>query len=85
MSLQEKRYVKKAIPVYAFRLDEDKPEWFRNEIKKGTVKMNEDGTAEILTLEGTQKARPDDYIICGVRGEIYPCRRDIFEETYYEI
>lgn len=36
------------------------------------------------TLEGVQKARKDDFIIKGIRGEIYPCRRDIFEETYEE-
>ena len=26
-----------------------------------------------------------DYIIKGVRGEFYPCQKDIFEETYEEI
>jgi hypothetical protein len=25
------------------------------------------------------------YIIRGVRGEFYPCKPDIFEETYYEV
>lgn len=46
--------------------------------------MNADGTAEVETLEGIHRARKDDFIIKGVRGEIYPCRRDIFEETYEE-
>jgi len=49
-----------------------------------TEKRLSDGTAEIETLEGVQKARKDDFIIKGIRGEIYPCRRDIFEETYEE-
>lgn len=37
---------------------------------------------EIPTLEGTMRATPGDYIIRGVQGEFYPCRGDIFEQTY---
>ena len=36
----------------------------------------------IVTLEGTMTADPKDWIICGVKGEIYPCKPDIFEATY---
>ena len=36
----------------------------------------------IHTLEGDMKASVGDYIITGVRGEQYPCKPDIFEETY---
>lgn len=36
----------------------------------------------IPTLEGTMNANPGDYIIKGVRGEFYPCKPEIFEETY---
>lgn len=36
----------------------------------------------IETLEGTMKASPGDWIITGVKGEVYPCKPDIFEETY---
>lgn len=36
----------------------------------------------IETLEGTMKASVGDYIIKGVKGEIYPCKPDIFEQTY---
>lgn len=39
---------------------------------------------EIETLEGTMTARPGDYIIRGVQGEFYPCKPDIFEQTYEE-
>ena len=27
-------------------------------------------------------ASPGDYIIKGVKGELYPCKPDIFEQTY---
>ena len=38
--------------------------------------------AYIKTLEGVMVARDGDYIIKGVQGEFYPCKPDIFEQTY---
>lgn len=40
---------------------------------------------DIKTLEGKMTAHPGDWIIKGVAGEFYPCRRDIFESTYDEV
>ena len=39
----------------------------------------------IETLEGTMTASLGDYIIKGVKGELYPCKPDIFEQTYEEV
>lgn len=39
-------------------------------------------TVQIETLEGVMTANVGDYIIKGVKGEIYPCKPDIFEATY---
>lgn len=36
----------------------------------------------IHTLEGDHRATIGDYIIKGVHGEFYPCKEDIFHETY---
>lgn len=36
----------------------------------------------IDTLEGTMYAKPGDWVIRGVAGEFYPCRDDIFRQTY---
>ena len=36
----------------------------------------------IFTLEGVMTASAGDYIIKGVKGEFYPCKPDIFNETY---
>ncbi len=41
-----------------------------------------DGEALISTLEGNLVASPGDYIIQGIDGEYYPCKPDIFNETY---
>ncbi len=39
---------------------------------------------KIETLEGLMIAAKGDYIIKGVQGEFYPCKPDIFAETYEE-
>ena len=50
------------------------------------VASNEDEMGiSILTLEGTMIANTGDYIIKGVKGEFYPCKPDIFEQTYEEV
>lgn len=36
----------------------------------------------IETPEGMHTALPGDFIIHGVKGEYYPCKPDIFEQTY---
>ena len=38
--------------------------------------------AIITTLEGTMTANCGDWIIKGVKGELYPCKPDIFAATY---
>jgi hypothetical protein len=37
---------------------------------------------DIKTLEGTMRATPGDWIVKGVKGEFYPCKPDVFEESY---
>lgn len=39
-------------------------------------------TMSIPTEEGVMTATEGDYIVKGVKGEIYPCKADIFEQTY---
>jgi hypothetical protein len=40
------------------------------------------GELIIATLEGALHASSKDYIIKGVKGEFYPCKPDIFKDTY---
>ena len=44
-----------------------------------------DGSLMIATLEGVMRAHRGDWIICGVAGEFYPCRDDIFRDTYERV
>jgi len=47
--------------------------------------MKEYEYLDINTLEGTMRCNKGDYIIKGIKGEFYPCKPDIFEQTYDEI
>ena len=62
--------------VYQFMSDE--PLMFTQDFRKEEYIL-------IDTLEGVMKARVDDYVIKGVHGEFYPCKPDIFHETYEEV
>ena len=64
-------------------IDENK---FRKYKKKPVVieAYQTEEEVEIKTLEGVMKANINDYIIKGVQGELYPCKPDIFYETYEE-
>ena len=42
-------------------------------------------TLFIHTLEGKMECSLMDWVIRGVQGECYPCKPDIFEQTYEEV
>lgn len=82
------------IPSY----DKSYPQWFNDAVSIGRVEIvrcgcdscKENGRDEIIgcmihTLEGTHKCREGDFVIKGVHGELYPCKNDIFHETYEEV
>lgn len=37
---------------------------------------------QVLTVEGPMFVSENDWLIRGVRGEVYPCKPDIFAATY---
>lgn len=91
------KYVKKPIPVEAVKLpdlserhsyeewEKILPDWFINTMGLGIRADNEGKGAYVNTLEGKMFAEYGNcYIIRGPKGELYPCRADIFEETYEE-
>jgi hypothetical protein len=60
----------------------DTPAWFFDACVSGVAYPEFDGSATIKTLEGSHRADIGDYIIQGVKGELYPCKPDIFALTY---
>jgi hypothetical protein len=55
------------------------------EYKGQPVTHENDECYLIPTLEGSMKFTPQDMLITGVHGEIYPCKIDIFETTYESV
>lgn len=62
----------------------DLPKWLRNAMMDGDVVPDivEEGGLIVKTLEGRHIASPGDWIIRGVKGELYPCKPEIFAMTY---
>ena len=78
------RYRKKPVIIEAFQLTPDRssePDWWTRAIQSGKARYTASG-AIIETLEGDHLAQFGDYIVRGVKGELYPVKPDIFEETY---
>lgn len=81
------RVIKKPIIVDAWQLDVTEidfaPVWARKAFVREDITWDNDAYCwKIKTLEGRMTAYENDYLIRGVRGELYPCERTIFEETY---
>lgn len=76
------KYRKKPVVIEAFQLyREPFPEWIWQASDDGIVEIRTKDLV-INTLEGQMLGITGDYIIKGVQGEIYPCKADIFEQTY---
>ena len=80
------QFRKKPVVIQAFQFQQPTsvdvaPEWLIEAIRQSDF-LVVDGMAHITTLEGVMTAQPGDWIIRGVKGEIYPCKPDIFAATY---
>lgn len=49
------------------------------------IRLTQDNKLRIPTLEGDMFASTGDMIIKGIKGEYYPCKPDIFEQTYEKV
>jgi hypothetical protein len=58
------------------------PKQVSDSYEEGLVMFLGSGMIEIHTLEGWHRANTDDMVICGVAGELYPCKPEIFAKTY---
>lgn len=80
------QFHKKPVTIEAWHYVQDNPEglpiWLKQAFDEETVVHGDYGTLLIETLEGVMTVSPDDWIIQGVQGELYPCKPDIFVDTY---
>lgn len=84
------KYRKKPVVIDAFKWtggpdQTEDPEWIIEKIRSKDVWFYTEERETLMvirTLEGDMTASPGDYIIKGIKGEVYPCKPDIFEATY---
>lgn len=79
---------KKPIIVQALQWTGDNKkaiEKFMEDYKYAPVFPKSRKTVIIYTLEGDIAARKGDFIIKGVRGEFYPCKPEVFIQTYEQV
>jgi hypothetical protein len=92
------QFRKKPIVIEAFTFDEFVAHGKEEYRKRGTplthnmpwnftfrghgITHEDDNCYLIPTLEGVMQFTRGDMLIVGVKGEIYPCKKDIFEQTY---
>lgn len=91
------KYRKKPVVIEAVRYGHDlldvpasrnDPAWITEAFESGVLHYNWPvspllkADLFIKTLEGELKVNNGDYIIRGVKGELYPCKPDIFKATY---
>ena len=76
------QYRKKPVVIKAFLYGFDpRPDWFCDKVSTNDI-VTYENHCEIHTLEGVMRGEKGDFIIQGVKGEIYPCKADIFFATY---
>jgi hypothetical protein len=77
------KFRKKPVVIEADQFHEHLKPWPEGVQRDGCICKGErkEGFC-IQTLEGDHIVTDRDWIITGVKGEKYPCREDIFAETY---
>lgn len=85
------KFRKKPVEIEAFRFvipladsPEEMPMWLHAAFREGKIHFQggDEPYLTIKTLEGDHRASVGDWIIRGVKGELYPCKPDIFAQTY---
>lgn len=81
------KYRKKPVVIDAWQLTKENieagiPDWIDTE--QVSIFGEANAFAEIYLFELTLHVNYGDYIVKGVQGEFYPCKPDIFEQTYEE-
>ena len=95
------KYRKKPIVIEAFKYDGDmKDSTGKVYVPDWAIKALEDDEGRLMyqsidgrppcelfamTLEGDMLVNVGDYVIKGIKGELYPCKPDIFEATYEKV
>lgn len=81
--MQFKPYTKQPLTIQAFQYTGN-IDHLPSEFKSLPNAIITDRSLSILTLEGSMRVDVGDYVIRGIKGEYYPCKPDIFTQSYVE-
>ena len=79
------RFRKKPVVIEAVQFNGTNHDEIANFCAPHPVRVGGSYTLIIPTLEGNHTAAQGDWIIKGVKGEVYPCKPDIFTATYESV
>lgn len=84
-----KMYKKKPVTIRAVQYTgnnvDEIMEFGKKAVFHRDMRYEDENELFIETLEGSMHVSVGDFVIEGVHGEFYPCKPDIFEETYDEV
>lgn len=87
--MNAKQYRKKPVIIEAEKLHDMNAQvildWIGAQARIVQLSNGKTVGMSISTLEGVMTANVGDYIIKGIQGEFYPCKPDIFQQTYEEV
>jgi hypothetical protein len=76
------KFKKKPVEIEAVRWTGDNVEEMEAHVREP---VNEGIPIDVGTLEGIMRCDIGDWMIRGVKGELYPCKDDIFKMSYEQI
>lgn len=78
------KYIKKPVVVEAFHYRKNYTDYrdLDRFLGDALLGLDKDFKVVIKTLEGEVTLYDDCYVIKGIKGEFYPCQKEIFEMTY---
>lgn len=82
------RYRKKPIEIEAIQMPSqvgdltNAPQWLTSALSTGVVYYTSRAQFAVRTAEGIMEGHVGDWVIQGIEGELYPCKRTVFEATY---
>lgn len=85
------KFRKKPVVIEAIQVEQRMlwPDWFHDAVTDNRIIVHGVGKygsgdvyVEIATAEGVMRGDIGDWVIRGIKGELYPCKPDIFAATY---
>ena len=76
----QKEYKMKGLRISKKMMKDDARLYVKKPIPIRAMQINT--TFWVKSLEGNHQGKEGDFLICGIKGELYICDKEIFEESY---